>query len=344
MKRRAAVQIIVLLIILVGPLTLYAQNYTTFEEVVQEYQVSFQWDAYRRQGVFVRGTSSLSFDMESGVAVENYQQIHHLSSVESQNGEMRFGEDFLAVLGQVFPPEIARRRVSAIFIDPGHGGRDPGAIGRHQIDGETQILEEKDVVLSVGSALAEMLRRRYPDKEIVMSRSEDVYLTLEERTQRANALGTASNEAVVFVSIHANASLNRDARGFEVWYLPTEVRRDNLVSAEQLGVDDPDLLSILNTLREEEITIESVLLARNVLAGMDARIGTFSPNRGLREESWYVVRNAKMPSILIELGFVTNTEEFQRLQNSSYLLELTRGVYTGIENFVRSFEGFTIER
>lgn len=320
-----------------------AQDLSGYRDIVEERGVTFQWDPYRRQGVFVRGTRSLSFSVGGPVVVEDYRKLHRIDAVIDDGTDLRFSDDFVALARRVFPPETPTRRVSAIFIDPGHGGRDPGAIGRHRIDGEMQVLQEKDVVLSVAQMLAELLQRRYPDKEIVLSRSEDVYLTLEERTQRANAINTAANEAVVFVSVHANASLNREASGFEVWYLPSEVRRDNLVSAEDLGVNDPDLLSILNTLREEEITLESVLLARNVLAGLDARIGSFSPNRGLREESWYVVRNAKMPSILVEIGFVTNQEEFFRLREDAYLRELTVGIYTGVENFVRSFEGLTIE-
>lgn len=313
-------------------------------DLVEERGVTLQWDAYRGHGILVRGTSTLSFDEADQLVVEDFQRIHRIPAVVRFDDQIMFTAEFAALTREVFPPVVPTRRVSAIFIDPGHGGRDPGAIGRHAIDGEAVVLQEKDVVLTVGTVLAEMLRNRYPDKQIVMSRSDDVYLTLEERTRRANSIETSGNEAVVFVSIHANASLNSEAHGFEVWYLPTEVRRDNLVSAEQLGVDDPDLLSILNTMREEEITIESVLLARNVLAGLDARIGSASPNRGLREESWYVVRNAKMPSILIEVGFVTNPEEFTRLSDDAYLLQLTTGIYTGVENFVRSFEGLTIER
>lgn len=320
-----------------------AQERTDSWESIQELGVTFQWDPYRRQGVLVRGTHSLSFSTESPVVMEDYRRIHRISAATNVGDDLVFSDEFLALARRVFPPQTPARRVTAIYIDPGHGGRDPGAIGRHQVNGETQTLQEKDVVLSIGTMLTQILRQRYPEKRIIMSRSEDVYLTLEERTQRANAIETSANEAVVFVSIHANASLNRDASGFEVWYLPTEVRRDNLVSATELGIDDPDLLSILNTLREEEITLESVLLARNVLAGLDARVGSVSPNRGLREESWYVVRNAKMPSILIEVGFVTNPEEFARLQDEAYLLELTQGIYTGVENFVRSFEELVIE-
>ncbi len=321
----------------------FAQNAIPLAEFLEDTNLRTQWDPYRQRGSIVRGSTSLSFSLDGGMVLQDYQIIHRVEGPFLEGSEVILPPEFVALARRLFPPEAATRRVTAIYIDPGHGGRDPGAIGRHAIDGERRQLQEKDVVLSVSLALAEMLRRRYPDKQIVMSRSEDVYLTLEERTRRANAIETAANEAVVFVSIHANASLNREANGFEVWYLPSEYRRDNLVSAEELGVEDPALLSILNTMREEEITIESVLLARNVLAGLDARIGDISPNRGLREESWYVVRNAKMPSILVEVGFVTERNEFLRLQNAPYLLELARGIYTGIENFVRNFEGLTVE-
>lgn len=334
---------VVALVMVSLPAFLVAQETLGFQEIIRDRGVTFQWDPYRRQGVFVRGTTSLSFSAETPVVIEDYRQIHRLPAVFGAGEDLVFSEEFVALAGRIFPPVTPTRRVTAIYIDPGHGGRDPGAIGRHQLAGETQVLQEKDVVLAIGMMLAEILRQRYPDKQIIMSRSEDVYLTLEERTRRANDIETSANEAVVFISIHANASLNRDASGFEVWYLPTEVRRDNLVSAEQLGINDPDLLSILNTMREEEITLESVLLARNVLAGLDARVGAVSPNRGLREESWYVVRNAKMPSILIEVGFVTNREEFTRLRDDTYLRELTHGIYTGVENFVRGFEDLTIE-
>ena len=143
---------------------------------------------------------------------------------------------------------------------------------------------------------------------------------------------------MIFVSLHANASLNRDARGFEVWFLPPTYRRTGLVAPDQVGTDDPDLLQILNTMREEEITLESVLLARNVLAGMEAAVGTVAPNRGLREESWHVVRNVRMPSILVEVGFVTNASEARLLRDEAHLNLLSGGIYTGIANFVDSFE------
>ncbi len=319
------------------------QDTYLLEEVLARTDTQLQWDPYRRQGALVRGSRLLTFSLDNPVAVENLFTVHRVQSPTRDRGSLRFGADFLALARRVFPPQEQMRRISAIFIDPGHGGRDPGAVGRHAIAGRPETIQEKDVVLSVGQRLADQLRARYPDKEIVLSRDSDVYLTLEDRTTIANQIEAGNNESVIFISIHANASLNRNARGFEVWFLPPEFRRRNLVSPEETGVRDPDILSILNTMREEEITLESVLLARNVLSGLEGQIGEFSPNRGLREESWYVVRNAKMPSILVEVGFVTNEREFLRLREDSYLQSLSQGIYTGVTNFVRNFEEVGLE-
>lgn len=307
-------------------------------EILERTDTRFQWDPYRRRGAFVRGSAMLSFALDTPVAVENLTTVYRVEPPRRSEGTLFFSRGFLNIAQRVFPPVEQIRRIAGIFIDPGHGGKDPGAIGTFSEDGASRTVREKDVVLAVGAELRDLLSERYPNKEIVMSRDTDRYLTLEERTTLANGIETESNETVVFVSIHANASLNRGARGFEVWFLPPEFRRRNLVDAEETGVDDPDLLTILNTMREEEITIESILLARNVLAGIEAEVGEYSPNRGLREESWYVVRNAKMPSILVEVGFVTNPDESKRLQDAAYLRRVTEGIYTGVINFIRSYE------
>jgi N-acetylmuramoyl-L-alanine amidase len=312
-------------------------------EILERTGARFEWDPYREQGALVRGDRIVTFSVGSEIAVVDLNRIERIVPPVRRDGSLVFSRDFLSFSLGLFPPQEQLRRIAAIFIDPGHGGKDPGAVGAPSDSRPDDRLQEKDVVLDVGLRLQELLSRRYPDREIVMSRDTDRYLTLEERTTIANAIETEPTETVVFISLHANASLNRAARGFEVWFLPPEFRRRDLVNAEETGVNDPDLLSILNTMREEEITIESILLARNVLAGLESRVGDRSPNRGLREESWYVVRNAKMPSVLVEVGFVTNREEAANLRDSAYLQEITEGIYTGVNNFVRSYEELGIE-
>ncbi len=314
-------------------------------EFAEAESLDLQWDPLRRTATLWRDNSSVTLQVDERTMLFNYSELERLeaAAITEQAGEVRISAAAVGRIQDRMPepaPVEERRVIAGFFIDPGHGGKDPGTIGRHVINGEALVLQEKDLVLQAAQLLGARLQERYPDKEILLSRNEDVYLTLEERTRRANALEVEPDETVIFLSIHANASLNTRADGFEVWYLPPEYRRPGLVDPERLGVEDPEVLTILNTIREEEVTLESILLGRNILAGLESRVGEESPNRGLKEESWYVVRNARMPSVLIELGFVTNQAEFLRLREAAYLNKLVDGIYTGITNFVRSFETY----
>ena len=227
--------------------------------------------------------------------------------------------------------------IQYIVLDPGHGGKDPGAVGFYENEGKRQRLNEKDVVLQTAIEAASMLKARYPEKEIILTRNDDRYLKLEERTQIANSIDLKDNESMIFISIHANASFNSTARGFEVWYLPPEIRRD-LIDPESLGDIDSDVIPILNTMLEEEYTVESVMLGEKLLGALDDQVGDISINRGPKEESWFVVRNAKMPSVLIELGFVTNPEEAALLSTPAYLKKLGKGIYNGVIDFISDYE------
>lgn len=310
-------------------------------QVLDRTGASLAWDAYLDHGTLSRGTTIVSFSPGRRSAVLNGTQTLFLGDVKTRDGGLYFSEEAVSRLEAVFaPPERSEdhRYVTAIYIDPGHGGKDPGTIGKHTIDGENVVLQEKDIVLEVSRRLKQLLSERYPNKEVLLSRDSDEYLTLEERTEHANEVEVAKNEAIIYLSIHANASLNSDARGFEVWYLPPEYRRRDLIDSKTAGVNDPDVLNILNTIREEEFTIESVLLARNIVTELDRQVGAVSGNRGIKEESWYVVRNAKMPSVLVELGFVTNRAEAQKLRNSGYLNKLATGIYNGLTTFITGFE------
>jgi len=311
------------------------------DHVVRETGTKLQWDPYRGIGTLWNGETSVSFRPGSSIALENYQTKHHIPGIERHDGVLRFSEGAVETFKSIFavPDEpTEERRVGAIFVDPGHGGRDPGTIGRHTVNGELFEIKEKDIVLDIAHQLAGLLEDRYRDRAIVMSRTGDTYLTLEERTEWANSVPIHPGEVVLFVSIHANASLNSRASGFEVWYLSPEVPRDGLVTPTSAGVKDPQLLSLLNTIRDEELTIESILLAQSVLEGLDETVGEHTGNRGIKKESWYVVREAKMPSILVEVGFVTNKEEALRLAEDEYLNKLAHGIYTGIHNFIKDFE------
>jgi N-acetylmuramoyl-L-alanine amidase len=204
-------------------------------------------------------------------------------------------------------------------------------------EGQAVVIKEKDLVLDVSRGLAGMLRSRYPEKNIILTRSDDTYLTLEERTEIANGVQLKEQEAMIFISVHANASLDRKAEGFEVWYLPPDYRR-KLIDPESLDEQAREVAPILNTMLEEEYTVESVLLAKNILGGLEGTVGGSMINRGLKEETWFVVRNAKMPSVLVEIGFVTNKREAMQMRNGTYLKKITSGIYNGVCDFIEHFE------
>jgi N-acetylmuramoyl-L-alanine amidase len=161
----------------------------------------------------------------------------------------------------------------------------------------------------------------------------------------ANSVPLKDNEAILFISIHANASFNKKARGYEVWYLSPEYRRT--VIDEDRYSDSTEVLPILNAMMEEEFTTESIMIARSIMARLERAIGPYAPSRGIKAEEWFVVRNARMPSVLVELGFVTNPEDALLLADPSHLRKLSDALYSGTVDFVTAFErsgGFTAVR
>jgi N-acetylmuramoyl-L-alanine amidase len=322
------------------PTNIILAEVVSLKSVANDIGAKLYWDTFLNQLVISKDSRSLYIFPGSDTAILNSTipvalpglrflspgQIEMTSEAKSQ------------IMGLLSPrSKLDGRTIQTIFIDPGHGGKDPGTIGRHSINGGVIEIMEKDLVLLVSKQVTELLKRQYPEKNVVLSREDDVYLTLEERTTKANSISRGKNEDILYISIHANASLNSSAKGYEVWYLPPEYRRD-LISPEEKEGYEETVIPILNTLLEEEYTVESILLAQSILTGLDSTIGTLSPNRGLLQEEWYVVRNARMPSVLIEIGFVTNKQEFQLLTSSEYLQKISQGIYTGITSFVSNFE------
>ncbi len=243
--------------------------------------------------------------------------------------------DRLETFFNTLPPPVSYR-VGAILIDPGHGGKDPGAVGKTTINGKTVDLAEKDIVLKVAKDVFTRLTNLYPDKKILLTRNGDSYPSLADRVEMANSVKLGSHEAILYISIHANSAFNKKSSGFEVWYLSPDYRRTVLSNS---GDESSEILPILNSMMEEEFTTESILIAKSIMDELDAKIGKQSQNRGIKEESWFVVRNARMPSILVELGFISNTEEAKLLSDQDYLQKCASGIYNGITVFISHFEG-----
>jgi N-acetylmuramoyl-L-alanine amidase len=308
-----------------------------------------RWDPFFGTGVLLSREHYAVFAAgsagESAPVLLDGREVLNLPVPFLNGGLLNFPEAFVSSLKSAIDAlsaeEHDRLRIAAIIVDPGHGGRDAGAIGNHVIGGRTLTIREKDVTLKTALELHRELSAAYPDKRVLLTRNGDTYPTLEDRVTLAHSVPLKENEAVIFISVHANASFNKSARGFEVWYLSPEYKRDVL---DKSRYDNMAVFSIENDLMQEEYTMESVIMARGILARLAETIGGDSPSRGIKAEEWFVVRNARMPSVLVELGFVTNAEDAVLLSSDTYLKNLSDALYKGIVDFITMFErsgGFT---
>lgn len=227
-------------------------------------------------------------------------------------------------------PSIASQlclKVSRIVIDPGHGGKDPGAIS-------PEGLMEKDLVLQIGKRLARRLEME--GFEVFLTRSTDRFLTLEERTNFAN-----EKRADLFVSLHINSHRDRSIRGIETYFLnlttdatAIEVAaRENATTQKSLS----DLQLIINDLMLNSKINESSKFANCVhtdIVSSAVNVGYAGRNLGVRQAPFYVLLGAQMPSILLELGFITNSKDMGLLQRRSYQEALVDGIAKGINNYI----------
>ncbi|MDR1618908.1 MAG: N-acetylmuramoyl-L-alanine amidase [Treponema sp.] len=311
----------------------------------------FRWDPFFRMGIFAAAEHQAAFETgkagETGFLIIDGKEILAVSAPWLEKGILVFPENFLISMRDAFTrirrDEESRLHIAAIIVDPGHGGKDSGAVGNFTIGGKALRSVEKDIVLKVSRELHSLLSRNYPGKRIMLTREGDTYPTLEDRVAIANSVPLKGNEAILFISIHANASFNRDARGYEVWYLSPDYRRSVIDRSKY--EDSAEVIPILNDMLEEEFTTESIMMARSILRRLGEALGNSIPSRGIKAEEWFVVRNARMPSVLVELGFVTNQEDAILMSGEGYLKKTAEALYKGIVDFVVNFEksgGFTL--
>ena len=290
-----------------------------------------------RAGQYTRDTVRVVLDIES---IEDYKifamaepfriviDVMGKRGVRSQESEVR---------SQPTPdkPTLAQQlglKIKRIVIDAGHGGKDPGAIGKGG-------LQEKDVVLKIAKGLKEALVREL-GAEVIMIREDDKFIPLEERTAIAN-----TKEADIFISVHANASFNRRASGVETYYLnltndEAAIRvaaRENAVSTKKMS----DLQYILNDLMKTAKTNESSRLAAKVqgslVASLKAKYNDVKGN-GVKGAPFYVLVGTHMPSILVEVSFISNPKEEARLTDKEYIKEVVNGITIGIKGYAKEME------
>ena len=310
----------------------------------QKAGISVYWDSMSRSGILEKNGKQLSFQIDQNIVLKDCKTLVLWDAPSVENGILVVSKQFMNNAESFFKTkqtDSEMYKIEAILIDPGHGGKDPGAQAVHPIDGKKVTVREKDITLSVGKYLYDMLKKEYPNKQILMTRDKDIFLSLSQRTEIANAVPLKENGAILYVSVHVNASLDKKAAGFETWYLSPNYRRQVIDSSKNV---DKTILPILNAMTEEEYTTESVLIANFINEGLQNSIGSFTSSRGTKAEEWFVVKNSKMPAVLVEIGFLTNYKEACLLNDSSYLKKVANGIYNGLTSFVTHFEkskGFT---
>lgn len=231
-------------------------------------------------------------------------------------------------------PAPVRRRFKVV-IDPGHGGKDPGALS-------AAGAAEKDIVLAIAQRLREHLAARR-DIDVVLTRTTDVFLALEERTSRAN-----TERADLFVSIHANASPNPNLSGVETYYLNNTDDHATIRLAEMENglqtvtghtTHDRSVSLILSDLIQSYKIEESAALAEDVQHGVVNALGAQGPpvnDLGVKRGPFYVLVGAGMPCVLVEVSFLTHAREGPRLAQPSYQDAIAEGLLHGIERFVEN--------
>ncbi len=212
-----------------------------------------------------------------------------------------------------------------IVIDPGHGGKDSGARGYFGI-------MEKTLVLKIGKMLRSDLRKQ--GASVLMTRSTDIFIPLAARTIFAD-----KHHADMFVSIHANAARDRNITGIETFFLTTKAGRKTLLIASrdrgltpnQLGVVKKIIVGLVQNAKINR----SSILAKDIQKSILKTIKVKRRNLGVRQSSFYVITGTKMPSVLVETGFISNRNGAKLLLNSLHEERIAKGITLGIIKYFK---------
>jgi N-acetylmuramoyl-L-alanine amidase/type II secretory pathway predicted ATPase ExeA len=224
-------------------------------------------------------------------------------------------------------------KISRIAIDPGHGGYDTGTKG-------PQGLLEKDLCLDVAMRLGQLIEGNIAGAEVIYTRKDDRHVSLEERTSIANAAN-----ADLFISIHANSSDFREARGVETYYLSlaTSPQSRELATRENASAQSSlhDLADLVTKITRNEKITESKLLAADIQNTLSQRLQLVSgreKNRGVKQAPFVVLTGANMPAVLSEISFVSNASDESLLLESGQRQRVAEGLYRGIAAYLNGLQ------
>ena len=230
-----------------------------------------------------------------------------------------------------------------LILDPGHGGKDPGALGK--------IGQEKNVTLKIALLVGELVEKKYPDVNVVYTRKSDTYVPLKERSDMANKA-----DGDLFISIHTNSAEAASAHGAETYTLGLSktnanfdvAKRENAVllldddnkeSYQGFDPNSPDSYIMFEFMQSKytDLSVEMAYYVQSEITALKRH------DRGVRQAPFWVLHQVKMPSILVELGFISYAEEEKYLLSSSGQNALAKAIFEGFGKYKHEYDKRTVE-
>jgi len=306
------------------------------KDLCDRYQVNWRWDSDTQVVVLNDGDVTARALVGSNIVLFEHEKINLTSSLKLVGGSITVPRDFRPKIIERFRKRQVRRidysirKIREIIIDAGHGGKDPGAIGRSGI-------YEKKVVLGVAKELRSILVKN--GIKVRMTRNSDTFISLKERTVIAS-----KSKADLFISIHANAHARRSVHGVEVYSLKdlnmfekkeAQRRSNHKTMFRHLSIDqkDKDLKKIVTDMLYSYKQAESRQLAdkvsRKIADYLKAR------NLGAKKSRFYVLRNTIIPAILVEVGYLSNPKEEKLLKTREYRKKVAHAIARSILDYAK---------
>ena len=249
------------------------------------------------------------------------------------------GFSLLFMLASFTPVGQKNYKVRKVVIDAGHGGKDPGTHG--------VLSQEKDVALDIALELGAIINKYLPDVEVIYTRKDNTFVELEERAAIANRAG-----ADVFISVHCNAVGNPEVHGTETYIMGTHVTKQNLAVAQRensvilmeenyeqkyegFDPNSPESYIMFSLMQNAHLE-NSLRLAGNVENQFSQRVGRHS--RGVKQAGFMVLWQTTMPSILVEVGYLTNQKEERFLNDALGKTYMASGIFRAFRDYKQEIE------
>jgi N-acetylmuramoyl-L-alanine amidase len=316
-------------------------DYISGSELCKSFDIAWQWDSFSSILNFKKGTDEANILVGSPTAEINGKKQTFSAPFRYYRGTIAVPIDFKNIfigrrsITQPFfkkePAPSFGYKIKKVVIDAGHGGYDPGAISSSGI-------KEKKVTLDIAKRLKNVLESK--GINVILTRSSDDYISLNRRAQISNRSG-----ADLFISIHVNANKSSQPYGFETYYFSEA--SDNVARALEVAENAPfiDEVSADHPSRNLKAILGDMINTENIAASKDAAKHICDntcnimgiKNRGIKSARFAVLKNADIPAILVEVGFLSNRKEEKALRNSFYRQQIAEGLASSIISYARVY-------